>query len=71
MAPCERFTYNECIRIYGLDIPIDGNKTEALIDAALLCGETNRDIADLETISAATVAIVIYLIGKLNKIKYG
>ena len=59
MAPCERYTLEECVNITG----IDGN------DAALLCGEKNRVPA--EYVSTATVAIVIYLIGKLNKIKYG
>lgn len=53
MAPCERYTLEECVNITG----IDGN------DAALLCGEKNRVPA--EYVSTATVAIVIYLIANI------
>ena len=57
MAPCQRYTFDECMEVHGMDYTTE----EQRYDADLLCGV--KGDPRVETISAASAAIVIYLIG--------
>jgi hypothetical protein len=55
MAPCLRYTFEECLERAGITDPTSP-------DAILLCSP-KQDFF-IETISSATIAIVIYLFSK-------
>ena len=54
MAPCDHYTFEECLDRLGITDPTSS-------DAVLLC--TEKDFF-VEHISAATIAIIIYLFSK-------
>lgn len=58
MAPCDRWTFEQCVQLHGLNSGI--NATADAIDAELLC-RPKVPLA-FEIISAASAATVIYLI---------
>jgi hypothetical protein len=62
MAPCLRYTFDECLNNLGIDGDGDGDGDPMnSSDAELLCKE--KDLF-AEYISAATIAIIIYLFSK-------
>ena len=56
MAPCDHYTFEECLNRLGITDPTSS-------DAVLLC--TEKDFF-VEHISAATIAIIIYLFSKFS-----
>jgi hypothetical protein len=62
MAPCLRYTFEECLDRAGITDPNSP-------DAILLCSP--KQVLFIEIISAATIAIIIYLFSKFKFIYFG